>query len=141
MSTLTEARKAIAEQIRTTVPREANVLHYDAADEAAVNYPRIYVEIPTIDYDRTIGVCSKAEIEGRVIVEVDAANAESASDVLDEYLDPYSSLSVISALRAGALMIPSFGGAMESFVVRQSIRTGTGLAEIPFVMTTTRPAP
>lgn len=141
MSTLTDARKAIAEALRAGLPRQANVAHYELGEQSP-KPPQVSVEIPTIGYYRTTGgTCSKAEIEGRIVVQIAAGTAEDVSNMLDEYLDPYSATSVVSVLMAEAVKVPPFGGAVESFVVTESTRTDSGVAEIPFRFTTTRPAP
>lgn len=140
MSTLTDARKATADRIRRGIPREADVKHYDVAAEVEPGSPRVYVEVPNIGYHRSLSPCSRAEIEGRIVIEVDAGTDEDASNIIDEYLDPFSDQSVISVLLAASNEIPPFGGAWDSFVVTDSVRTGPGAAEIPFRASLTRPA-
>jgi hypothetical protein len=137
--TLTAFRRAVAAAI--TPPRGTNVKHYDLGDSDQIQFPRISIEVRNIRYYQTIGTCSRADIEGAIVIEVSAGTPQDVSDMLDEFTDPYSEQSAVALVMQGAAEIPPFGGACQSFVALECQRDpGTGVAEIPFTASLTRPA-
>jgi hypothetical protein len=138
VGTLNHARRAIAAAI--TPPRGTNVKHYDIADSSEIPYPRISVEVRRIAPYQTIGTCNRAEVFGAIVVEVAAGTEQDVSDMLDEYLDPYREYSIMALVMSRAGESPPFGGAVDAFVVTEALREpGTGVAEIPFQFSLTRP--
>lgn len=140
MATIGDARSAVVDAIRAADLSEANLSGYPLPEGSTIELPRISVEINTIRYYQTIGRCSKAEMEGVIRIEVGTATAEDASNGLDEYLDPYSEKSIVSALMAAAAPGGTLAAAVDSFITTDANYVAINAAEVPFRMTTTRPA-
>jgi hypothetical protein len=137
--TLKAAREAIAAELRAKLPREANVLAYELGDESPIPFPRIFVEFTAINYYQTLGTCSRAEVFGNIVIETANATQEDVNNVLDEYVDPFASTSVVAVLMAQAALPTPFGGAMQTFLATECQPREYGSRQVPFQFSLTRP--